>query len=178
MTLMSDELEIRESVQADAPAIESLYPKAFPDEDLLPLVRDLLHRPAIAVSIVGAIDLQIVGHAMFTTCGVVGSSVKAALLGPLAVAPAWQRKGIGSGIVRDGLQRLKDADVGLVCVLGDPAYYSRFGFVRETSVEPPFPLPAEWQGAWQSLYLDDKTALCSGKLTVPPQWLKPALWSP
>jgi putative acetyltransferase len=174
---MSEELEIRESVQADISAIESLYPEAFPDEDLLPLVRDLLQHPAIAVSLIGAIDLRIVGHAMFTRCGVVGCSVKAALLGPLAVAPAWQRQGIGSGIVRAGLQRLTAAGVGLVCVLGDPAYYGRLGFVPETLVEPPFPLPAEWQGAWQSQYLDVTTAPCSGKLNVPPQWRHAELWS-
>ena len=175
---MLDELKIRESVQADASAIESLYPQAFPDEDLLPLVRDLLQRPVIAVSLVGAIDLRIAGHAILTMCGVVGSSVKAALLGPLAVVPAWQRQGIGSAIVRAGLQRLKDADVDLVCVLGDPAYYGRLGFAPETLVEPPFPLPVEWQGAWQSQYLDDTTSPCRGKLTVPPQWQQPALWAP
>ena len=175
---MSDELEIRESVQADIAAIESLYPEAFPDEDLLPIVRDLTQHPAIAVSLVGTIDLAIVGHAIFTKCGVVGSSIEASLLGPLAVAPNWQRQGIGSGLVRTSLQRLKDAGVGLVCVLGDPAYYSRLGFVPESRVEPPYPLPAEWQGAWQSQYLHDTNVPCSGKLTVPPQWLQPALWSP
>ena len=115
---------------------------------------------------------------MFTLCGLAGSSFRAALLGPLAVAPAWQRQGIGSAIVRAGLQRLKDADVDLVCVLGDPAYYGRFGFVPETLVEPPFSLPAEWGGAWQSHYLGDTTVSGSGKLTVPPQWLQPAVWSP
>jgi putative acetyltransferase len=175
---MSYELEIRESVQADASAIESLYPQAFPDEDLLPLVRDLLQHSAIAVSLVGAIDSRIAGHAIVTMCGVVGSSVKAALLGPLAVAPAWQRQGIGSAIVRAGLQRLKDADVDLVCVLGDPAYYGRLGFAPETLVEPPLPLPAEWQGAWQSQYLGEKSASCSGRLAVPRQWQDPALWAP
>jgi putative acetyltransferase len=175
---MSDELDIRESAHADASAIESLYPQAFPDEHLLPLVRDLLQRPAIAVSLVGAVDLQIAGHVIFTMCGVAGSSVNAALLGPLAIAPAWQRQGIGSAIVRAGLQRLKDADVDLVCVLGDPAYYGRLGFAPEALVEPPFPLPAEWQGAWQSQYLNDTTSPCSGKLTVPPQWQQPALWAP
>ena len=53
---MLDELEIRESVHTDVAAIESLYPQAFPDEDLLPLVRDLLQDKAIAVSLVGAVD--------------------------------------------------------------------------------------------------------------------------
>ena len=175
---MSDELEIRDSVQADAAGIESLLGEAFPEEDLIPLVRDLLQDAATAISLVGVIDSQIVGHAIFTRCGVVTSSVKAALLGPLAVAPAWQRRGIGSAIVRAGLQRLTDEHVALVCVLGDPAYYGRFGFVPETLVEPPYPLPAEWQGAWQAQYLDDSSAPCTGKLDLPPQWLQPALWAP
>ena len=175
---MLDKLEIRESVQGDSAAIESLYPEAFPDEDLLPLVRDLLQEAAIAVSLVGTIDLQIVGHAIFTKCGVAGSTVKAALLGPLAVAPAWQRRGIGSAIVRAGLRRLEDAEVELVCVLGDPAYYGRLGFVPETVVKPPFSLPVEWIGAWQSQNLGDTTMRRAGKLSVPPQWLDPALWAP
>ncbi len=175
---MSDQLEIRESVQADIAAIGSLYPDAFPDEDLLPLVRDLLHDAAVAVSLVGAVNSQIVGHGVFTKCGVVGSDVESALLGPLAVAPAWQRRGVGSAIVRAGLQRLKDAGVALVCVLGDPAYYGRLGFVPETLVEPPYRLLTEWRGAWQSQYLVDVMVPYTGKLAVPPQWLRPALWAP
>jgi len=175
---MSDELEIRESTQADVAAIESLYAEAFPQEDLLPLVQDLLQDAANAISLVGAIDLHIAGHAIFTNCGVVGSSVKAALLGPLAVAPTWQRRGIGSAIVHAGLRCLKDEDVELVCVLGDPAYYGRLGFAPDTLVEPPFPLPAEWIGAWQSQYLSDTGVRSAGKLAVPRQWLQPALWAP
>lgn len=175
---MSDELEIRESVQDDAAGIESLYPAAFPQEDLLQLVRDLLQEPAVAVSLVGVIDSQIAGHAMFTKCGVFQSNARVALLGPLAVAPAWQRRGIGSALVRAGLRRLKDEEMEMVCVLGDPAYYGRLGFVPETLVEPPFRLPTEWRGAWQSQTLNDAAVRRAGKLAVPPQWLQPALWAP
>lgn len=175
---MSNKLEVRESRREELAAIEALYPEAFPDEDLVPLVRDLLHDAAIAMSLVGTIDSQIVGHTIFTKCGVAGSSTRAALLGPLVVAPAWQKQGIGSAIVHAGFQRLDDADVSLVCVLGDPAYYRRLGFSKEALVEPPFRLPPEWSGAWQSRYLDDNAVQCSGKLSVPPQWLRPALWAP
>lgn len=175
---MSDKLKIRESTHEDSSAIERLYPEAFPDEDLLPLVRDLLEDAAITMSLVGTIDSQIVGHAILTKCGVVGSSVRATLLGPLAVAPDWQKRGFGSAIVRAGLQRLDSIGVSLVCVLGDPAYYSRLGFVPETRVEPPFRLPVEWQGAWQSQELRDAALPNTGKLSVPPQWLQPSLWAP
>lgn len=175
---MSDQLEIRESVQADAGGIESLYLQAFPQENLLPLVRDLLQDAEIAMSLVGTIGLQIVGQVIFTKCGVELRDVKAALLGPLAVLPARQRCGIGSALVRAGLQRLTDEGVALVCVLGDPAYYSRLGFMPETCVEPPYRLPTEWCGAWQSRYLNDTRVPCAGRLAVPPQWLQPALWAP
>ena len=175
---MLGKLEIRESIRDDSTAIESLYPEAFPDEDLLPLVRDLLNDTVVAISLVGTIDTRIVGHAIFTKCGVVGNSINAALLGPLAIAPSWQRQGIGSAIVRAGLKRLEDAEVKLVCVLGDPAYYGRLGFLTESLVEPPFPLPAEWDGAWQSVYLGESVTPCAGKLSVPAQWLQLALWAP
>lgn len=171
-------LEIRESERGDIAAIESLYPAAFPDEDLLPLVKSLLDDTAIALSLVATIDSDIAGHVIFTDCGVEGSSIKAALLAPLAVAPSHQRQGIGTAIVGDGLQRLRDAGVHLVCVLGDPAYYGRLGFAPESAIEPPYALPAEWEGAWQSRYLGRDIAPCAGRLFVPRQWRQPALWAP
>jgi putative acetyltransferase len=175
---MSEKLEIRESRRDDSAAIESLYLEAFPDENLLPLVRDLLSDMVVAISLVGTIDTRIAGNAIFTKCGVVENTVNAALLGPLAVAPAWQRQGIGSAIVRAGLRRLKDEKINRVFVLGDPAYYGRLGFLPESLVEPPFPLPAEWDGAWQSQNLGETASARAGKLLVPPQWLQPALWAP
>mgnify|MGYP001827021333 FL=1 len=175
---MPDKLAIRETVRDDARALEALYPQAFPDEDLLPLVRELMRDGDIATSLAATVDSEIVGHVIFSKCGVAGSDVEAALLGPLAVAPAWQRRGVGSALVREGLQGQRDNGVDLVCVLGDPAYYHRHGFEPETLIEPPYPLPAEWTGAWQSRCLSDTKAPCAGKLAVPPQWLQPALWAP
>ena len=175
---MPEQLEIRETRQDDHAAIESIYPEAFPDEDLLPLVRDLLGDVAVVLSLVSTIDTQIVGHGIFTKCGVVGTSVSAALLGPLAVAPAWQRQGIGSAIVRSGLQRLEESGCKRLYVLGDPDYYARLGFLPESLVVPPYPLPAEWDGAWQSQELGELTRPCAGKLSVPAQWLRPSLWAP
>lgn len=173
---MPKELKVRTSIRDDIAAIEALYPVAFPDEDLLPVVRDLLQEPAIVTSLVGSIDERIVGHAIFTQCSVTGSSVKAALLAPLGVEPAWQGYGIGTAIVRAGLHRMEEAGVSLVFVLGDPEYYKRLGFVAETSIEPPYPLPSEWQAAWQSQVLGSAEMDIAGKLSVPRPWRRPELW--
>jgi putative acetyltransferase len=175
---MLDKLRIRESGTDDLAAIESIYPEAFPDEDLLPVVRDLLNDTGVATSLVATIDTQIVGHVIFTRCAVVGNSAEVSLLGPLAVAPAWQRQGIGSAVVQTGLRRLEESGVSLVLVLGDPAYYGRLGFLPESAVEPPYRLPPEWDGAWQSQSLGQPATPCVGKLSVPAQWRQPLLWAP
>jgi putative acetyltransferase len=175
---MTDNIEIRESMQVDLFAIESLYLEAFPDEDLLPLVRDLLRETSVALSLVGTIDSKLAGHVIFTMCSVAEHSDRSALLGPLAVEPAWQRRGIGSTIVRNGLRRLKDDGVSQVFVLGDPAYYGRLGFLPESRIAPPYTLPTEWEGAWQSQSLRGTTTPHPGKLSLPRPWLQPSLWLP
>ncbi len=175
---MIDEIEIRESLPSDVASIEKLYPDAFPDEDLLPLVRELLREEPIVLSLVGITDRALVGHAIFTACSIAGRTDKVALLGPLAVAPARQRQGIGSAIVRAGFRKLENASVTQVYVLGDPAYYGRMGFEADDGVTPPYPLPKEWCGAWQSISLRDARPPLHGKLSVPRPWLQQALWAP
>lgn len=174
---MTKEIEIRVSLPSDARGIEEFYPRAFPDEDLLPLLRDLLSEGENVLSLVAVRDETPVGHAVFTLCGLAGGSERVALLGPLAVAPKVQRQGIGGGLVRDGLERLKAEGVPRVQVLGDPAYYGRFGFKPDDGVAPPYPLPKEWRSAWQSLSLGDGSPALQGTLSVPPPWQHPALWS-
>ncbi len=169
---------IRESRATDHAAILSLYPEAFPDEDLVPLVSDLLDEESRALSLVAVTETGVVGHGAFTDCKVDGWNGKAALLGPLAVAPSSQRQGVGSRIVQAGLQRLREHNVGLVLVLGDPAYYSRFGFEREDGVAPPYPIPAAWANAWQSRVLDPALAAPGGGLRVPSPWRHQSLWAP
>lgn len=174
---MQAKIGIRESCPDDRAAIESLYPQAFPDEDLLPLVRELIDDPAVTVSLVATFETAIAGHAIFTTCSL-PADVKVALLGPVAIAPSRQKQGVGSTLVYAGLQQLEQADVVRVCVLGDPAFYGRLGFRPESAIEPPYKLPDEWLGAWQSVGLRETPAPCKGRLLVPPQWRRPALWAP
>ena len=92
--------------------------------------------------------------------------------------PQRQRKGIGSSLIREGLNRLKRDGVAHVYVLGDPAYYGRSGFRTETGVAPPYPLPEEYRDAWQSLSLPSAPLPGHGTLLLPKVWMQPALWGP
>ena len=173
----ADGPDIRHSVPSDRDAIEALYPRAFPDEDLVPLVRDLLEEGNGTVSLVAFIDSSLVGNIIFTKCAADAGRPKSALLAPLAVAPEWQRQGIGSSLVRTGLRQLREEGISAVYVLGDPAYYGRLGFSPERSVRTPYPLPPEWADAWQSQTLGDVVGPAGGELSLPEVWLDPALWS-
>lgn len=175
---MRSDIVVRENRPDDAAAFERLYAEAFPDEDLLPLVRALLNEGPAVLSLVALAGGTPAGHVAFTSCGVEGSAQKHALLAPLAVMPTRQRQGIGSTLVREGLPRLKADGAAQVHVLGDPAYYGRFGFAPDEDVAPPYPLPPEWREAWQALRLRDDLPPARGTLTVPPPWRQAALWAP
>lgn len=171
--------EIRESRPDDQAALEALYPAVFPEEDLLPLLKALLKEEAV-ISLVGIDDGLVAAHIAFTACRIAGDPTvdpeRVALLGPLAVAPARQRNGIGSALVEAGLQRLKQDGTKRVFVLGDPNFYGRFGFQPDSDVIPPYPLPVDWEGAWRSLCLDDGRHASRGALAVPEPWCDPSLW--
>jgi putative acetyltransferase len=168
---------IRKGDPADLDRLVEVYRGAFPNEDLLPLVRRLLLEEQQVLSLVASLDHAVAGHIAFTPCTVSGQSGEVSLLGPLAVAPDFQRKGIGSALIHEGVRQLKAAGVVQVFVLGDPAFYGRFGFAANTDVSPPYLLPAKWHTAWQSVNLNDHGPLLRGVLRVPPAWQQPALWA-
>ncbi len=164
----------RQSKPSDLPGLEALYPAAFPDEDLLAVVRGLEAEPDV-LSLVLDQSGQIIGHVAFTPCTTGGGRAVLSLLGPLAIHPDWQKQGLGGSLVREGLARLRKQGVTGVLVLGDPAYYGRFGFRAEPNIAPPYPLPEDWAGAWQSLALSEDP-LGEGRLAVPKVWDDPKLW--
>ena len=170
---------IRPSEQRDRRSLELLYAEAFPDEDLMPLVGELLDLTDETVSLVAVADFDVVGHVIFTRCKVEGDATEqaCALLGPLAVLPARQRSGFGSRLVRHGLERLIADGISRVLVLGSPVYYARFGFTQEAAISTPCPIPDVWRTAWQSIALRQAGDL-RGALSLPAPWMQPSLWSP
>ena len=98
----------------------------------------------------------VVGYLLFTPAVVVsrGRRVAGMGLGPLAVRPDRQRQGIGSALVRRGLEILRERTCPFVVVLGHPAYYPRFGFEPAAAAG----LSSQWEGvpdeAFMALVLD------------------------
>lgn len=126
-------MEIRDETPADAAAIRHLTALAFAGAEHASgteaAIPDALRRTgALTLSLVAATGAEIVGHVAFSPVTIAGADHGWYGLGPVSVLPAHQRAGIGAALIRAGLDRLRlDAAAGCV-VLGDPAYYTRFGF--------------------------------------------------
>ncbi|GAB4534625.1 MAG: N-acetyltransferase [Roseibium sp.] len=174
---MTADIEVREARPADLPALEGLYRASFPEEDLVPLVRRLHQETDGVLSLVAVRGDEVIGNVIFTRCSVTPGNATVALLGPLCAAPAVQKQGVGSRLVKAGLEQVERWQAVKALVLGDPGYYGRFGFVPGCAIAPPHALPEEWAAAWQFLDLDADKAPRSGTLEVPPPWRDKALWS-
>jgi putative acetyltransferase len=96
------------------------------------------------VALVAEADGAVVGHILFSRLPIATARgvIEAAALAPLAVHPRRQRQGIGSALVRHGLENCRARDIPAVVVLGDPAYYGRFGFSAEQAQDMQTP----WSG--------------------------------
>jgi putative acetyltransferase len=121
---------IREEVPEDYDAVRRLNRAAFQADDEANLVERLRSDGAAVLSPFALEGDQIVGHIMFSDLTIETQSglVRAVSLAPMAVLPAFQRRGIGSALVRHGLELCRERGNSIVVVLGHPGYYPRFGF--------------------------------------------------
>lgn len=120
---------IRKVKSVDHQSIEALLKAAFMRPDEAVLVKELWAQQAVKFERVAEIGGEIAGYicysAITTTPALDGVLLG---LGPLAVAPHHQRQGVGANLVHDTLKICHDHDARLIAVLGDPAYYAKFGF--------------------------------------------------
>lgn len=131
----------------DYAAVHQVNTLAFGREVEARLIEALRESPEFIpeLSLVAVEDGRVVGHILF--CPLVieteDGAAPALALGVLAVRPELQKQGIGSQLVREGLERCRSLGHKIVVVIGHPAYYPRFGFspARERGLEVPFPVP-------------------------------------
>ena len=135
------QVEIRSERPEDIRAIYDLTKRAFApmvfaggnEQDLINAVRDA---GALSISLVAEVGSRIVGHVAFTPATSADNTPGWFGLGPVAVEPELQRKGIGHQLINEGLGKLREWNAAGCIVLGDPNYYQRFGFLPFPALAP------------------------------------------
>jgi putative acetyltransferase len=142
---------LRTEEPRDVRAIFELHCASFPTDGEARLVDALRAAGRLSVSLVADNQNAIVGHVAFSPVSAANGAIGVGL-GPIAVLESRRRHGIGAKLVEGGLAQCRDAGSGWAVVLGDPAYYSRFGFQPASK----FGLSDEFQGgpAFQILELN------------------------
>lgn len=145
-TAPKDEVLIRAETVADWDAVRELNVSAFDSPTEAKLVDLLRDKAPSYISLVAELDRNVVGHILFTPVTLSGfESAHIAGLAPMAVLPDFQRRGIGTALVRRGLEQCRQDGYGAVVVLGHPDYYPRFGFrpASEYGIKSEYDVPSE-----------------------------------
>ena len=173
----SADIGVRVATADDADGVLAVERAAFGGDVEADLVEALVASEAYVagLSLVAESGGSILGHALFTRAR--AGQVEAVLLAPLAVAPEWQGRGVGSALVREGLARAAELGFGIALVLGHPAYYPRFGFAsaEPRGIMPPYPVePSE---AWMVVELaPDSLGDAAGVVRVAEALMREEMW--
>jgi putative acetyltransferase len=173
-------VRLRPEGPADHPDIRRLVAQAFARSDggsppEVRLVEALRGSDAWLpeLSMVAEVDGEVVGYALLSRVWVQPGRIPALALGPVAVLPGRQRRGYGRDVVQAALDAAAELGERLVVVLGNPAYYRRFGFIPAAR----FGLTGPWSGLgdpWQVLVLPSvdgsRPVVPSGEVAYPPPW--------
>jgi putative acetyltransferase len=177
------DMQIRAATSLDRDAIYGVCWAAFPEDEretVADLAVSLLAESTVpeTLSLVAETEENVVGHVSFSpvTIGTRGNQ-HGYILAPLAVKPDYQKRGTGSKLVEDGLQKLSTMDVEIVFVYGDPKYYGRFGFSVDAALRYTPPYTLQYPFGWQALVLKEPKAegapvpiSCVTSLSDPALW--------
>ena len=130
---MHPKIVIRNETEADVKAIAEVTVAAFKtlaiSNQTEQFIIGVLRRAgALAISLVAELDGRVIGHIAFSPMAMSDGTPDWYGLGPVSVLPEYQRRGIGTGLVTEGLARLKDMGARGCFLVGHPEYYRKFGF--------------------------------------------------
>jgi putative acetyltransferase len=120
-------IEIREERPDDIATVREVNRRAFRQDQESNIVDALRANGGGLLSLVATVNDRVVGHILYSPASI-SDVVNGAALGPMAVLPEHQRRGIGSKLVEAGNRKLKDAGHPFIIVVGHAEYYPRFGF--------------------------------------------------
>ncbi|NTU68448.1 MAG: N-acetyltransferase [Chlorobiaceae bacterium] len=126
-------IRIRKEEPRDINAIDQVTRSAFEHHPISRqteqyIVKALRTSGALSLSLVAELDGRIVGHIAFSPVTISDGTNAWYGIGPLSVAPEFQRRGFGSSLMRAGMDYIKEMGGNGCALVGDPNYYIRFGF--------------------------------------------------
>jgi len=124
-------VEIRGEVPSDIEAIHHVNKLAFKTDAEAVLVDRLREKGVVTLSLVAVENDRVIGHILFTPVTIESDHAKyeAVTLGPIAVLPQYQRRGIGTQLIEQAFEQCRRSGNNVVVLIGHPEYYPRFGFV-------------------------------------------------
>lgn len=162
-------------------------PEASGDADRIRVINDVAFGSTAEARIVDAVrgtkdwidggslvaeasDGELVGHLLLSRGELVGPDAIARpmlVLGPVAVLPEHQGRGVGAALMRAAIEVARAGHEPLICLVGQAGFYPRFGFerARRIGIEPPGPWPDE---NWMALRLPGWTPVLRGVVRYPP----------
>jgi len=143
-------MDIRSETPGEAAEISAVITEAFthaPHSDGTEslIVGRLRSQGALSLSLVALSGQGIIGHIAFSPVTVTGRACGWFGLAPLSVRPDRQGQGVGTALVQAGLAALRRQGAAGVVVLGDPGFYTRFGFAACADLQFPGPPPEYFQ---------------------------------
>lgn len=130
---MDPNIVIRDETSSGVDAITDVTVLAFQTLEISNhteqfVIEALRAASALSVSLVAERDGRVIGHVAFSPVTISDGTPNWFGLGPVSVLPEYQRQGIGTALIQEGLSRLKSLNSAGCCVVGHPDYYSKFGF--------------------------------------------------
>ena len=131
--MTTQKIIIRNETTADVAVITDLTVAAFATLEISShteqfIIQALRSGGALTVSLVAEVNGRVVGHIAFSPVTISDNTADWYGLGPISVLPEYQRRGIGTALMQEGLSRLKKLGAKGCCLVGHPHYYTRFGF--------------------------------------------------
>jgi len=175
-------MHIRKATIEDTESIRNVYRQAFNSSEtrwVSDLAISLLNEntPVKTISLVAIENNEIVGHTAFSPVFLKSTNEHFAyILAPLAVSPEFQKNGVGTSLVKYGLDILSSMGSFIVFVYGDPQYYARFGFKTDLAQNFTPPYTLQFPEGWHTLKLNSAVFPGGGKITCVDSLNKPELW--
>lgn len=162
-------ISTRKANSSDTASILSVHQKAFGRDEEANLVEAIIQSDHFIeqLSIVGSVDEEVCGHALFSRVMIEDiESDRILALAPVAVLPEYQGQSMGTKIIKEGIKIADKLGYSLITVLGDPQYYRRFNFKtgRDFAVISPFEVEEEY---YMVLPLEKYDTNHKGKVVYP-----------